>query len=190
MRFKTFLLLAALPISLSACGQSGEGDVATDLNNAATDELGSGNDDLSMAPSSVQELANKAAASDRFEIETSRLAAESASSSAVRDFASMMITAHTESTAKLKSTLASDAPVIAPDDALNAEQQATLADLKSKKGADFDKAYAVAQVSAHEKTLAALKDYGATGDKASLKAFAQELIPTVTEHLDKARALK
>jgi putative membrane protein len=101
-----------------------------------------------------------------------------------------MVAAHTDSTAKLKSTVAADPSGITISDALNAEQQSTLEDLKSKKGAEFDTAYRAAQVGGHEKTLAALKDYSKVGDNAALKAFAQELIPTVTEHLDKAKGLK
>lgn len=188
MRFRTLLLAIALPVSLSACGQDTD-TAATELNNAA-DEMAVGNEDMAVASSSAQDFANKAAASDRFEIETSRLAASLASSAAVKDFAAKMVTAHTDSTAKLKSTLASDATGIVPDDALNAEQQATLDDLKSKKGAEFDTAYAAAQVSAHEKTLAELKNYAASGDNAGLKGFAQQLVPIVTEHLEQAKALK
>lgn len=182
--------MAALPISLSACGQSGEGDVATDLNNGGTEDVALGNEGLSVASSGTQEFVNKAAASDRFEIETSKLAAASASSAAIKEFATMMVAAHTDSTAKLKSTVAGEPSGITIDDALSAEQQSTLDDLKSKKGAEFDAAYAAGQVSGHEKTLAALKDYAADGDNTALKAFAQELIPTVTEHLDKAKGLK
>ena len=190
MQFKTFLLMAALPISLSACGRSDEGNVATDLNNAAAGDVGLGNEGMSIASSGAQDFTNKAAASDRFEIETSKLAAASASSAAIKEFALMMVTAHTDSTAKLKSTVAGDPSGITIDDALNAEQKSTLDDLKSKKGAEFDAAYAAAQVSGHDKTLTALKDYAAAGDNNALRAFAQELIPTVTEHLEKAKALK
>ena len=188
MRFKTLLLAIALPVSLTACGQDRD-SAATELNNMAEDGAIE-NEGAPVASSSAQDFANKAAASDRFEIETSRLAATSASSAAVKEFASMMVTAHTDSTGKLKSTLASDPSGITPDDALNAEQQATLDDLKSKKGAEFDTAYAAAQVSGHEKTLTELKNYAASGDNAALKTFAQELVPIVTEHRDKAKALK
>jgi putative membrane protein len=56
-------------------------------------------------------------------------------------------------------------------------------------GADFDKAYAKAQVEAHQATLTALKDYAANGDSAPLQAFAKGLVPTVTAHLNMAKSL-
>lgn len=189
MRFNTLLLVAALPVLLSACGQSDTG-VTTDANNADAEDVALGNEGLSVASSSAQDFVNKAAASDRFEIETSKLAAPSASSTAIKDFAAKMVTAHTESTRKLKSTVASDPSGIVISDALSAEQQATLDDLKTKKGAEFDAAYAAAQVSGHEKTLAELNNYAGAGENASLKALAEEMVPVVTEHLSSAKALK
>jgi putative membrane protein len=38
-------------------------------------------------------------------------------------------------------------------------------------------------------TLDALKSYSATGEVPSLKAFATELVPIVTSHLDMAKGL-
>ena len=100
-----------------------------------------------------------------------------------------MISAHAASTAKLKSTAAGMSPAVTPDDTLSAEQQATLDGLKGKTGADFDTAYAAAQVDAHQKTLDALKGYSAGGDNPTLKTFADRLIPTVTAHLNMAKGL-
>ena len=112
------------------------------------------------------------------------------SSSAVKNFATKMISAHTASTAKLKSTTAGMSPAMTPDDTLTPDQQTTLDGLKGKKGADFDSAYAAAQVDAHQRTLDALNGYAASGDNAKLKTFASGLIPTVTAHLNMAKALK
>jgi putative membrane protein len=192
MRFKSFLLAFALPVALGACGQDGgEETVATDSNAMMESEnVALGNDDGAVASSGAQDFVNKAAASDRFEIESSRLAEASATSPAVKEFAAMMIKAHTDSTAKLKSTLASNPSDVTINDALNAEQQAQLDGLKTKKGADFDTAYATAQVGGHEKTLAELRNYASNGDNEALKTFAQDLVPIVTDHLNQARKLK
>lgn len=186
MRVGPLLLAAVLSVALGACGQR---DTATSVeNNAAADETALGND-ATVAPSGAQDFVNKAAASDRFEIETSRLVASSAASTAVMAFAREMIAAHTESAARLKSTVAKDPSGIVIDDRLSPGQQAALEDMKSKKGYIFDAAYLAAQVHGHDQTLTELKTYAASGDNASLKAFAQGLIPTVTDHLDKAKAL-
>ena len=90
----------------------------------------------------------------------------------------------------MKATAGGLNPAITPDDTLSAEQQSTLDTLKAAKGADFDTAYAAAQVDAHQKALDALKGYSASGDNAALKSFADGLIPTVTAHLNMAKGLK
>jgi putative membrane protein len=136
-----------------------------------------------------QSFANTAASSDTFEIETSRLAAEKATSAKVKAFAQSMIKAHTESTAKLKSAAAAATPPVTPVPQLTATQQQTVSELQGKSGADFDTAYAKAQVDAHQATLDALKAYSASGDVPSLKTFATGLVPVVTAHLNMAKGL-
>ena len=76
------------------------------------------------------------------------------------------------------------------DDTLTADQQAALDTLKGKTGADFDSAYAAAQVDAHQKALDALNAYASSGDNDALKTFAKGLVPTVTAHLNLAKGLK
>jgi putative membrane protein len=194
MQTKILVLLAGSALALAACGKhenanvSGDTGNATDLNMAADNGVAANT--AAPSPLTAQGFVNAAAASDHFEIESSKLAATSASSAAVKKFAQQMITAHTASTAKLKSTVAGMNPPLTPDDTLNADQQAALDGLKGKTGADFDSAYAAAQVDAHTKTLDALKNYAASGDNATLKTFANGLIPTVTAHLNLAKGLK
>ena len=61
----------------------------------------------SIPASGAQSFANIAAASDAFEIETSRLALANGASAAVKSYANKMIEAHTASTAKLLNRLTS-----------------------------------------------------------------------------------
>jgi putative membrane protein len=108
----------------------------------------------------------------------------------VKKFAVKMIAAHTESTAKLKTTASGLSTPVTPDDTLSADQQAKLDSLKGLNGAGFDSAYASAQVDAHQAALDGLKNYGASGDTPELKTFANGLVPTVTAHLNMAKGLK
>ncbi|MFC0205814.1 DUF4142 domain-containing protein [Novosphingobium soli] len=187
---KHALLFAAslAALGLTACGKEPEPAASTP---AATLDA---TDDAAALPapataSEGQTFANTAAASDAFEIESSRLAASKASSAEVKRFAEEMIKAHTDSTAKLKSAAAQATPPITPDPKLTPMQQQTLTDLGGKSGAEFDKAYVAAQVNAHQMTLDALKAYSADGDVPSLKAFATELVPIVTAHLNMAKGM-
>jgi putative membrane protein len=194
MKTKLLILFSGSLLTLAACGKhdadnSAAGDNIAVTDNMAVDNIGAAND-TAASPLTAQGFANAAAASDRFEIESSQLAATNGSSAAVKKFATQMVAAHTASTAKLKATLAGQSPAMTPDDTLSPEQQATLDSLKGQTGAAFDSAYAAAQVDAHTKALDALKNYSASGDNATLKDFADGLIPTVTSHLNLAKGLK
>lgn len=195
MNFKTLALVSAAALSLAACGEKADDTTAVDnstyANTTATDVNAAGSNDAMAAPASGgQAFVNMAAASDAFEIETSKLAVTNGASAAVKKFAGQMITAHEGSTAKLKALTATLSPVLTPNPALSAEQQQTLADLKTKQGADFDTAYAAAQVAGHQQTLDTLKGYAATGEVPQLKTFASGLAPTVAAHLNMAKSLK
>lgn len=182
--------VSAATLALAACGpktQATTDNITTATTN--TDDAVTANT-AAVAFSPGQAFVNAAAASDSFEIATSTLAAASSQSAAIRKFAAKMIEAHTQSTGALKTAAASASPALTPDATLSAEQQAALDALKAKSGKEFDTAYAAAQVDGHEKTLAKLKDYAATGDVPALKAFAAGLVPTVTAHLNMAKGLK
>jgi len=189
----TAVSLAAL--SLTACGKHDEttpsseaSDMAT-ASDAATASNAAMGTEAAVAVGPGQAFANGAAASDKFEIESSQLAASKAASAKVKSFAEKMIKAHTDSTAKLKAAAAKASPAITPVPELTTTQQQTLTELGGKSGAEFDTAYAKAQVDAHQMALDALKGYSANGDVPSLKAFATEVMPVVTAHLNMAKEL-
>ncbi|QWT16948.1 DUF4142 domain-containing protein [Sphingobium xenophagum] len=194
---KTRFLIAgpalALALVLGGCGRKSD-DVA--INNMSTMNDGAmggmTNDTASTMPmtSPAQSFANTAAASDMFEVESSKLALSKSSSASVKKFADMMVKAHTESTEKLKTAAGSATPPVVPNAALSAEQQATMDKLNSASGSAFDTAYIAAQTDGHQKTLDALRAYSASGDVPALKTLAGDMVPTVTAHLNMAKGLK
>ena len=191
MRYGTLIIASAAALALAGCGSKTE-TTSVDNTTVVTSETDTAN--LAVpAPvplSPGQTFANAAASSDAFEIATSQLAQTASTSAAIKAFAGKMISAHTGSTEKLKTAAAGASPAITPDPTLTAEQQSTLDALKTKTGAEFDAAYKAAQVDGHQKTLDALKAYSASGDVPQLKTFATGLVPTVTAHLNMAKALK
>jgi putative membrane protein len=185
MNSKILIGLSASILMLAACGQKNDTAPNTGANVAAENGIAS-----APSPDSAQGFASTAAASDRFEIESAKLAEKAAQSAAVKNFAAKMITAHQASTSKLKATTAALSPPITPDDTLSAAQQQDLDGLKNRSSSDFDAAYSAMQVKAHQQALDALKAYAASGDTPALKEFANGLIPTVTAHLSHAKELK
>lgn len=90
------------------------------------------------------------------EIDMANLAARSATSPEVKNFAAMMITQHKDMEAKGKALAAKAKITPADNDAsssLKMEVQSTLSSLKAQKGKEFDKAYIEAQVKAHRDVL-------------------------------------
>jgi putative membrane protein len=186
------LAMVSSAFCLSACNRSDMSETTSNEDVTITDN---GMDNGAMAataalPTTAPEFVNAAAASDKFEIESSRLAQASGSSAPVKSFAQHMISAHTASTAKLNATIAGMSPPLVPNETLNADQQALMASLMGKSGAELDVAYAAAQVTAHQKTLAMLNAYANGGDNPKLVGLAKGMIPTVTAHLNSAKGLK
>src|SRR5688572_6146377 len=110
MKFTIFLATSAM-LALSACGgedrsqTSEQTNVATE--NMALDNMSMTNDSANMmggaeTAANGQEYAAMASASDMFEIESSRLAAEKSQNAGVKELAQMLITDHEKSTADLK----------------------------------------------------------------------------------------
>jgi len=187
-----------LAISLSACGPKSNqtadnaansaGNVADDVSNTAGNAMMDIKEAITSTPS-AQQFVDQAAQSDAFEIAAAKLAIDNAASTDVKNFARKMVAAHTESTAKVKAAAKKAEPVVTPDPTLTDGQNKDLADLKTKHGAEFDKAYISGQVSAHEKALELMQSYAKDGDTVSLKSAAGEIAPIVQKHLDMARAL-
>jgi putative membrane protein len=142
-----------------------------------------------MAAMSGQQFADMIAASDAYEIEAGKLAQQKAAASDLKDFGKEMVEDHSESTRLLKEAAAQASPAITPAAAMNAEQQANLATLRTATGSDFDTAYKSQQVAAHEKALAALRSYATNGDVPQLKSFAGTVVDTVSEHYDEIKGM-
>jgi putative membrane protein len=136
-----------------------------------------------------QDFANTLAASDAFEIASSRLALTKASAPAIKDFAHKMIDAHTASTQKLKTAAAGLTPAIKPDPTLTSDQQQKLDGLKALAGSDFERAYVDDQIAGHETALRVVQTYSDTGDVPALKTIATDAVTMVSDHLKQARAL-
>lgn len=190
-----FALGLAPAFALGACGGGGTNTTTTVDNIVGTDSMAPINDveadngTAAVLPSAAQAFADAAGASDYYEVEAGKLAQDKATTQELKAFGEMMVTAHTDSTAKLKAAAAKADPPVTPNPTLNAEQEANLATLRQATGAEFDKAYKTQQVAAHEKALAAMKDYAANGEVPSLKTFAADTVKVVQAHLEKAKAL-
>ena len=192
-------LMLALPlVALAACSQENKNDAGNVVNDAENSASNAGsavsnmasNAALSLTPTpSPQEFVDKAAKSDAFEIAAAEIAVTNAGAQGVKDFAKMMLTAHKESTAKIKAAAAASSPAVTPNATLTDDQNEKLADLKKLTGKDFDTAYIDNQTSAHDDALDLMKKYAADGESAPLKKAAGEIAPVVEKHLAAVKEL-
>jgi len=192
---KWMMVGTAMAVALAACSKpNDEADNNTGaIGNAAMSDNTAADADASAsatAPVAAGDFANMVAASDRFEIESGRLAASKASSAEVKSFAQMLVTDHQKSSAELKTVASQSSPAIVPDDEIDPEKQGMLGMLQSANGADFDRQFIDQQIAAHEKALSLLQNYAAAGDNEALRGFATKAATVVQGHLDKARSLK
>jgi len=121
----------------------------------------------------------KAAVGGIMEVEAAKIAATNASSQKVKDFAAKMLADHSKANKELKE-LATKKKIITPD-ALPAEDQMHLDQMKKLTGAEFDKHYMGMMVTDHEKTVALFKD-GAQNKDASLKQLATKTLAVIQQH--------
>ena len=131
-----------------------------------------------------QEFLAKATEGGLKEVELGRLASQKASNVDVKAFATRMIEDHGKANAELARIAGNSAPKPA------AEKLAPPAKLTTATGADFDRAYMAEMVMAHQNTIALFEKQARDGQDEALKRFVTEKLPTVRDHLEKARALQ
>lgn len=131
----------------------------------------------------------KAAISDMYEVAAGKLAQDKATSADVKSFASQMVTAHSQTTEKLKSILASKSGLKAPA-AMDGTHKALIAKLKIAKGTAFDKLYTQQQIDGHQKAVMLFTSESNNGKDADLKKFASDTLPVIQQHLSMAQNLQ
>ncbi len=130
---------------------------------------------------------NAAGPSDQFEIQTSQIALQKARSPAVRTFAQRMIDDHTKTTQQLTTLAASKGATVSQS--LDPTQDRLLTAVRNASPGSFDRIYLNGQITGHTATVAAFNDEINGGQDADVKAFAQQNLPTVQQHLADARRL-
>lgn len=127
------------------------------------------------------EFVKEAGASDKFEIDSSKLVMGSQDPK-VKQFAQQMVADHTNSTKMVKAAASKDG-VRVPPPMLNPMQKDMIAQLKAAKGPSRDQLYMQQQQQAHQMALQLHQTYAASGDKENLKAAAGQIAPIVQGHL-------
>ncbi len=195
---RTFLMAAAAVTALGFAGCNKQSQTAQNPPSAVTPqeqaEVPSAHPGATvLSTTDITKAANfvpKAAASDMFEVASSKIALDRSQDPKVKDFARMMIREHGRTTDELKSTLKGAGQDIAPPTALPNDLQAKIDDLNKAAPDKFDATYLQQQIDAHQATLDVMQRYAKDGDVEPVKQFAAKTAPTVQQHLTMAKSLK
>jgi putative membrane protein len=122
-----------------------------------------------------------AATGGMMEVELGRIAAQKATSDAVKQFGQRMVDDHSKANEEL-TTLASSKGITLPT-TLDDKHRAQLTKFSSMSGAEFDRAYVKAMVSDHKKDVSEFEKQSTHATDADIKAFATKTLPTLQEHL-------
>mgnify|MGYP002778376351 FL=1 len=127
-----------------------------------------------------------AAASDLFEIESSRLALERARDAMTRQYAQMLIDHHTTSTQALMQKVKEAGMAPPPPPMLTPEQRAAMERLRAAPAGGFDQAYFVEQVNSHRMAWQLHQGFAQSGGHPALRQAAMTVVPVVEQHLVEA----
>lgn len=136
----------------------------------------------------TEDFVKEVAASDMFEIESSKLAVERADGP-TKTFAQQMVTDHEKTSAELKQLVESGKVTATLAPAMTEDQQQMIDKLKGLQGTEFTEQYHSDQVSAHEDAVDLFKRYGEEGENPELKAWAAKTHPALEHHLKMAQDL-
>lgn len=132
----------------------------------------------------------RAALSDLYEVESSRLALERSQSEPVRTFAQRMVNEHSRMSNELKAAVAQAGLQASPPVVLDAERTELMRELQGAGAADFDEKYIEQQTEAHENALNLFRDFGNNGDNELLKQLATRGAPMLDNHLQTLRSIE
>jgi putative membrane protein len=129
-----------------------------------------------------------AAGNDMYEIEVSRLALVRGSNAQVKNYAQMLVTHHTASSAQLMTIVRAKGAT--PPAGMPADKQAKIAELSRLQGAEFDRQYIrVSGVQDHQAAITIFEQASRTLTDADLRGFASNTLPVLRQHLQGAQAI-
>lgn len=121
------------------------------------------------------------------EIDAGNIALQRSQNSAVKEFAQMMITEHSENYARLSGIAERDKVKIGT---LDAKHSGVVDTLRSTPAADFDRIYVGKMVQGHQDALTTFQTMAKKSDDAEIKSYADDTVIAVQKHLDHVQKLQ
>jgi len=134
-----------------------------------------------------KEFMLEAASGGMLEVKLGKIAEDQVASPAVKKFGALMVRDHTDLNKQLMD-LAERKGVNIPKK-MNEKDQAEFEKLSKLNGADFDATYIKRMVADHVHDVSAFETEANDGQDPDVRAFANKALPTLRDHLERAREL-
>ena len=135
-----------------------------------------------------QKFIRDAADGSMADVAEARIALENANSPQVKQYAQRMIDEHESMNDMIKEL--ADKKALSIPQAADEQHHEASATLSNLAGAEFDKSYMAGQVSGHAKMVAMFEDASQNAKDPEVRAFAQNQLEGLKEHLAKARSVR
>lgn len=174
--------------STDSTTMSAPADTSMNMGDSATTAMSDPNAANSTLSAQDKKFADAAATGGMMEVMLGQLASTNATNASVKSLGAMMVKDHGKANDELKKWASASGYTLPTS--LKADQQKKYDELKSKKGAEFDRMYADLMVTDHQKDIAEFKKQASEGSEASLKSFASATLPTLEHHLMESEKAK
>jgi putative membrane protein len=134
-----------------------------------------------------QDFLTKASEGNISEIKLGELAVHKANNPQVKQFAQRMVDDHTKAQDQLTKDMTGSNVVVS--DHMTKDAAGLYDKLAKESGADFDKDYMNAMVNDHQDDVNAFNDEVKNGKNEKLRAYAQNTLPTLQQHLQSAKQI-
>lgn len=122
------------------------------------------------------------------EVQDGQIALQKATRPAVRQFAQQIVTDHTQVNQQL--TALAQRKGVTPPTAPDPQQAAEAQKLQGLRGRAFDREYVRDQLTDHQQAIALFQQEAQQGTDPDVKAFAEQTLPALQQHLQMAQALE
>ena len=157
--------LLAVVVALPQAGMAGAADAADPM--------------MTVAPADFEKAV---ASSNAFEIRSSELARDKATSPDVKAFAAQMIADHTAAGKKLEAALGEAGQAPPPADPLSPKHAGMIALLQGADAAAFEPLYIDMQAGAHREAVSLFRTFSKSGGESPVTGFAKATLPTLETH--------
>ncbi len=179
-----YLVPALGVLALAACGQQAQQQAEAPLAPYETPVA-----TPAATAMSATEFVQAAANADAFKLQSSQLAAQRAQRADVKELAAT-IEREANTAAQALAALAPTISVAAPQAVIAEDRADDLADLRGKRGEEFDDAYLDDQVEAHNDAIQLYENYVRTAEAGPLRSWAESTLATLRTQRDRVQALE